>query len=93
MMIFFCLLLCLPYAEEDCYSGSGGVKKMLADCFKATVVSFLSCNADGMSFSTALFNLRATFRMSSWGVFWGVLILCGNNRTDLTILSVHVLGT
>ena len=65
---------------------------MLDNFFNATAVSLISCNTSRVQFSMALFNLRAASRISSLGVFWGMLILCGKNRTYLTILTDLVLG-
>ena len=40
----------------------------MANCFKATCVSLVSCNTGGMSFSRDLFNLRAVSRISFFSV-------------------------
>ena len=69
------------------------LRKILAYCFKAVAISFLSRRTVGMLFSRNLFSLMATSRISSWGVFWVMFILCGKNHTGFAILSTLVVGT
>ena len=60
-------------------------RKILTNFFKAAAVSLVSYSTGGMLFYRDFLNLRATSRISSFGVFWSSLILYGKNRTDLTI--------
>ena len=63
-------------------------RKMLANFFKAIAVSLASCITSWMLFYSALPNLRAATRISSFGVFWGTLILCGKNLTTHSALDL-----
>ena len=92
--MFLCLIALGDDAALLSFSLLAGVcRGELLFGFKATDVPLVYCITGGTLLSRDLLNLRDSSMMSFFGAFWGTLLLCGKNLTELTIISDLVLGT